>query len=83
MEDLKKQVEELTKQNEELKDQLDLIMVQLEQGGKYTTEYENLEVFDKTIQLMSGLTMKRVPTNNTNLPVGRVWNDGGTLKIKQ
>lgn len=76
-------VTQLEKENKELKEKVEEIMVQLEENSKYRREYANLEVFDSEVQLRSGLTLKRITNSDTDLPVGRVWNDSGTLKIKQ
>jgi hypothetical protein len=75
MEELQKKVDDL---NEKLKD----IMVQLEENVKYRREYGNVDVYDNEVQFRSGVTLKRLAESDADLPVGRIYNDLGTLKIK-
>lgn len=76
-------IRKLEQDNRELKQQVQDIMVQLKENVKYERNYGGLDVYDNEVQFRSGVTLKRVPTLDTNLPIGRLWNDAGTLKIKQ
>tara|TARA_R110000851_G_C12962015_1_gene554359 strand:- start:723 stop:971 length:249 start_codon:yes stop_codon:yes gene_type:complete len=79
----KNNMEDLQKQVTALEEKLGLIMVQLEEERKYRRDYGNKDVWDNEQEFRSGFTLKRLAITDTGLPVGRIWNSSGTLKIKQ
>lgn len=74
--DFEEQVDKLEKELEQLKNGImDII--------KYRRFYESQEVVDQMVKFDQGISFKKLPTNPSNLPRGHVYNDNGTLKIKQ
>lgn len=50
---------------------------------RVTAYYSPQGIYIKGNGTTSGLSLPDLPTSDTNLSVGDVWNDNGTLKIKQ
>jgi len=76
-------VRDLVKQVDDLNKQVKLLEEQNQESQFSKRKYTQVEVFTDKVTFRKTIRFPKLPTTDTDLLVGELWNDSGTIKIKQ